>query len=796
MRAAAWILGLAVVAVFAIVRCGTSTRPDITSGEGAAADHAASSTAATTLREATRELVLAPAPQLDAAALIHVTAVLPSGRPAAAAIVRYQDSPNERRNRRDDAREDTEQLLAKVGRQAVTDDLGRVKIAPAAKTTLCIRCGEYYAEEFVAEGTTGLRIELQRDLCLRLQVLDDDGRPRERFAVSVTAEFQSRLDGYGWTNIDLAPTDRDGMTTLPHAQLAITLPGPDVVWWRMTLQCELDPPVSAAVSEAQFLAQRPVQLRVPTGGAIAAEIVNADGRAAWASAQLEDAVTGETRTCDLDAASTWFRQLPLGRRWVLSVESFGHEVRRTLDGPTRADEVVSTRIELPLHHIALRGRVVRPDGVPIPQAKLSFTGPHARFWHDGTETSRDGSLGDTIGDFSFGGVLPGDIAEIAGATLRIEREPYCLATTVALPTLHPGTNELGDIVVTVASDEVLLASVEIHAAGRNVTRFAHAYLCGRGQRHVNTVSSFTARRGDRIEFLGAPTDQALEIGCQVEGYLACTVPVARGEYAIIELREPSASLRLHVLWPRIPKGLCNAALIDAHGRQRGDSFASADGGHWPDLPPGRSTLRLLIDDRCVHELTVDLRAGENRWPNDGGAIDLRSCAQAFYLDIQAADGGDVEWTRWYALPRGVARVLEQLDSNELESSNGRWFVPRPDCAELAIVAGGLVPERIPAPTADTIVRLRRCTQLIVHPALDDEATTIVRVVEDGVRDPWLRALDGDHFHNEDSYHAADDPVELWCAPGTVVAVVVERGGVRGAAQRVEIGSVTKEVVAR
>src|SRR5262249_55231159 len=148
---------------------------------------------------------------------------------------------------------------------------------------------------------------------------------------------------------------------------------------------------------------------------------------------------------------------------------------QSLVGPTEPGQVVRTRLQLRWRRIAVHGRVLRADGIPVPQAEVAFVGEHAVFFHD-KEQTRDGSLGARVGDFDFLGALPADVDTVEGATLQIEREAWCAHCTVPIARLHAGDNDLGDVVVSAPAGQVLLATVAVRCGDRDVTASAHAYV--------------------------------------------------------------------------------------------------------------------------------------------------------------------------------------------------------------------------------------------------------------------------------------------------------------------------------
>lgn len=795
MRLSHWCLLLVVAAsLWLVVRHRESPPVARSTGGGEPATSPAVASGAAPARPLPREPVAVEREHAVGQHVVRVVASLPDGAPAAGAVVRYGAFPKHPFVVRK-AAEDREAYLATEGKNVVADGDGvaTLVLGEGAGAMLSLRCGEHYGEAAVDDDADEVRVALERDVPLPVQLLDSDGRPRQGFRIAANMHVTSRCDGDFERDVRLSPTDANGMTCVPHTQRSTAMPGPGVIAWRMVLRSESDPVVERTVTADEIGKGEPLVLRVPAGGQIAVDVLDADGKWLWASVWLEDATTGQRRDDD-GCEGNWFRQLPLGRRWTVVVHSFGHEVRRDVPGPTRVDEVVRQRIQLPLRRFSLRGRVVRPDGAPIPQAKVRLSAPPARCWHDETD-SRDGSIGDRIGDFDFGGVLPADVEAVAGASLHVERAPYCAPTTIALAPLHRGENDLGNVVVSVAPDEVLLASVEVRAGGRNVSSGAHAFVCGRGDSGINTVNSFDAAHDDRITFHGPPTTRELEIGCSCAGFLTKRVPVLLGQHVAVDL-EPAASLSVHLLLPPVPRALWTAELTDSQGSDHGSYYRTDDGFDWNTLEPGRYRLRLLVDGEPVHEVpSLDLAAGENACPPHG-AIDLTRSAQAFRVDIGTVDGGEVERPQCFVLAADRTPPPTDLAPWRMKANPPGWFVPRREPVDLVVTAEGFVPVSMPGPSADTAVLMTRCTTLRVRTAQGEGTNTIVRVVEDAVRDPWVRALDTGNLHNPREGEARDDPLELPCVPGTVVEVVVERSGVQGAPQRVVVGREPVEVTAR
>ena len=799
MRPSGWFALLLAAATIAWLLCRDDASAPVTdpaTRSTISEDEHPSASAQTTTESSHRTAVAREAGEEQGS--LRVLAQLPNGEPAAGAVVRFSEKAPERARRTQwdwHRAEDLERELTTSGREAIADSRG-IAIVPVSTQTLCVRSGDFYGEAEVGDGRTEVRVLLSLDITILVLVRDQQGRPREHFDVTANVLAESRIEGAIDSRWRLTTTDARGLASLPHAQLAVPLPGPDLLVWKMVLECDYGPELERTVTAAEFAAERPLVLEVPAGGSIAVEVQNPDDRSPWADVSIEDPQARLVVGGDPRDDAYWFQQLPLGRRWIATVESFGERVQREIDGPTQVDEVVRVRIDLPLLRILVRGRVVRPDGVPVPRASIRFAGAPVRFFRETTE-SRDGSLGDRVGDFAFHGAMPADVANVAGATLHVERESYCVPTTIVLPTLHAGENELGDVVVQLPPDEMRLASVEVRAGGRNISQEAWAFLQAAGDTQVNSVTSIRAVRDDRIEFLGPRTPSPLVIGASCDGFLSRRVPVRLGEHVVVEL-EPEARLAVRALLPPVPQRLCTAVLSELDANAGASRFFDGEGYSWDSLSPGRYRLRLFVDGRPVHEVAaIDLVRGANVWPPDGGAIDLRSRALAHHVDVRAEDDSEIERWRCYVLPVDRGTPPEEFDRGEFAMRLPQWFVVRSEPVELVVTAAGFVPKRVLAPTADTVVRLTPCTKVRVHAPAGENVRVGVVVVEDGVCDPWLRALDADNVHEEDSSLVAEDePAEFAFAPGTVVELSLEREGVTPTPRRVTVGNIPLEIVLR
>lgn len=244
--------------------------------------------------------------------------------------------------------------------------------------------------------------------------------------------------------------------------------------------------------------------------------------------------------------------------------------------------------------------------------------------------------------------------------------------------------------------------------------------------------------------------------------------------------------------PSVPRKLIVGALL-RDGDPEVGQLDSSNLISWRSIDPGSHRFCIEVDGvLCYQSPAIDVRAGDNVWPADGSALDLRERIRAFHLDIVAADGaGAIDDARVYCVPAHLQSLPE--DFQEMALTRPNWFVPRPRAVDLLVAATGFVPVRLQAPAADTVVPLQRLTTLVMHGPADPDAGVTVRIVTHGVTDPPLRALMAEE--EPDERHFGGPSTEEWqSAPGTVYEVTVHRNGNAGTPQRVVVGSTSPQVV--
>ncbi|MBM4063453.1 MAG: hypothetical protein FJ265_20485, partial [Planctomycetes bacterium] len=150
--------------------------------------------------------------------LIHLVAVLPDGQPAAGAEVLFWPPRSQAQRDRDEqateGMRDAELAVRGRGRGARTDQDGTAAIEIDEETPICVRHGDHLGEtSFDNEcgpGPLWCRVELQRDVALRVQVVDESGAPCVGNEVNCWTVARTLAFRGPTCILDLGCTDADG----------------------------------------------------------------------------------------------------------------------------------------------------------------------------------------------------------------------------------------------------------------------------------------------------------------------------------------------------------------------------------------------------------------------------------------------------------------------------------------------------------------------------------------------------------------------------------------------------------
>jgi hypothetical protein len=690
---------------------------------------------------------------------------------------------------------DLESSLRRTGRVVLTDEHGVAELHAAEDSTVCARLGDYYGELELSWNTAPFPvahcIEMQRDVTLQVQVLDASGAVCPGLDVEGRATHASRRRGEVAENVfTVGMTDARGIATLRHLQRAAELPGDDVIDWALDVACRGEhlASIRRRVDLGDLFAAAPVRLVIPAGGTVIVELVDADGRPCFDMPCLCDPTSNLVCT-PTDGGwrySHTFRNVPRGRTWTIGGKAGETMFAATVVGPVTAGEIVRTRVEVDQRRFSIVGRVRRADGIPLEGAAISAQAPGATNEHNKCYTNVEGRFG-------WETVLPATVAMLTGARVVVEHRSMAAPHTIAIAqALGQGKTDLGDLVVPVPAGETLLATVEVRCEGRPLTEQVDASLTTVEGRTTHLVPARRVLADGAFAFHGVPPSLPMQLSVLHPDYLdRGPMPVALGERVVVELAR-AAELWVSCVPPSVPDPMLCAKLFALDGS--GD--LSANGGPtqfaWWRARPGRYRLVVRAEPRLVHEEPViELHAGLNQWPADGSAIDLRGRAVAVFVPVAAADDRQpVPDLRRAVVPAGATEVSPDNPYPDVTD----WLVVPEQPMDLLIAAPGFVPQRLPHPTADQRVWLRRCTTLQFQPPAGEPRTVVVRIVEDAVRDAALRAFDASNRHETWDFETEPSPTEVAFAPGTVLELVVSSAGAAQPPMRITVGDASPQPV--
>lgn len=707
------------------------------------------------------------------------------GRPAAGAEVRYseQSIPLERRD-------DVERFLRAHGRSTTTDPDGRATVSVRYGSQVCVRSGEHFGllrcDELRVQSRFEQRIELQRDLTATVIARDTEGRPVSDLSLVATWE---RQEGWVPQRVPLAPTDADGVTVFPHAQIPFEL------WqeWRQSRAIVIAPEGftllehECRVTYAMLLAGDPIHLTVPVGGTLRVQVQDQFGQPVVTRLFLDE------RSDETDAAGlAVFPLVPLAAKWTLrwgasAKESVAVPAPCSLVvGPERPGQVVTHRVVVPAGHLRLRGTLRRSDGQPLAHPVLSTRLDRA---------PKPGRIVPFAAQIGFqhtgnGGfvckVEHPDAAESVDALLVVEDHSLADTWTHRIPAAKlakpdaAGFVDLGTLEIPVDVDSPPLLQVTVRTEnGATVRDDDVAVADAKGSR----LRLQRSRDGDTFTFRGHSDAAEFVVTVQGKGQLPSPrTRCRRGEAITVTLR-PAASLLVPVVWServRVQAEVVLTSLATGASEKRSDTGDGYVAFH--DLEPGAYRLSFLWQERVFHELPpIVLRAGDNVVPADGAPLDLRHAFPLVSVTFEPAVAQRNE--KLALVPTGATDVATTTPIRVATT-----FDARPEPHDLLVVSPGYVAQRLGNVRADLRVELQPLPPLQLS-VQDPRGQPVVRlaIVRDGIADPVLRAFDDDNEHGPLELGIAD-PVTVHYAPGTELDCTIVRGGTAGPPQRVVVGS--------
>jgi hypothetical protein len=311
-----------------------------------------------------------------------------SGEPVANALVTWFEENEDFQERvLPEAQLEVERI--EHGRTVATDAKGRTKVA---RSSLIVASadGRYAARRWSRATESPMKFTLKRARRLDVVVVDEEKRPVAGAPLSLSGQAGSVGPAYSW---QLA-TGPDGKASFAPLDLFLgfELRAPHELHLRVDAPLGESADEFARVLDDRKLPQEPVTFTLPPTGTLVVDVVDEKGApvtsdhyltietllAGTPDAAFDDATksgSGNEWFCYDDRSHYELHGVALGRR-IRIKESDCFGVNRptvTVDGPTKAGEVVNARIVVvPPKAIEIVAIVVGPDGKPTADANFTI----------------------------------------------------------------------------------------------------------------------------------------------------------------------------------------------------------------------------------------------------------------------------------------------------------------------------------------------------------------------------------------------------------------------------------------
>lgn len=689
--------------------------------------------------------------------------------------------------------QDDEVVVQRRGRAAVVDPDGRAHLRVWAEGVVCARAGEHFASARIDEADVHrlLRLVLQRDVQIEVQVVDERGTPRADVAMTLVGRFLRRAGGLGaLERVSLAPTDSEGRTRFAHLQKRLPMPGPDVLDWSCALvgSERVAQMLERAVTVEELLAGRPIRCVVPSGGVVEVSVVDERGAGLLEELQLQlvdDVTQDRFRAGDRRPSSVRFLDVPLAHRWRLEVQRAGrtlHDV--AFVGPTQAGEVVPVSVVLPYRRLVLRMVVECENGEVAHGATATVLGEIAGGRRDGIQWGCDPvqvRSGEQVASELWLG--PGE--RLVRVRIVFQHPSLSDGVQVQVPLPIDADADLGRFVLPLPQAREELLRVRVLLGGAVVTADARLDLDGKqhGSWSSNVYES-VLEDGYRV-LRGLSSPNGFRLVVRHPRALPSTQVVRTGDVLDVELT-PGAELLVPVRATRLPGSLLRAHLVG--GGEPIEGYSYGDGSlTWSTVPLGSYSLSVRFDEReIVRRELPPLVAGRNVWPSWDEPIDLDRLARVVRLHVRSVDGSTPEnWSR-FVLPRGAV----VLPGDWLRGQDPSWLLIDDSPSDLVVWAHGHLPVRLPMPTEDVEIVLRPATKLVVHAAGGVAVQFSLEVIRPGLTDPLLHTVVEQTADRPAGFELdAGTTQEFEFAPGTELVLRVRQDNGTPREQKVVVGAV-------
>ncbi len=747
---------------------------------------------------------------VKAAASVRVEVVTSSGQPAVGATVRYW--PPAMADHREHARlialhgNDAEAALLAHGQVAIADRAGVVEILPAPGSDVCARLAEDYGQIDLWDHNEllggSLRIQLMGDVRLEVEIVDRDGRAVPDRMITVAGTFLSQLSGVNEVSESYGPSDVDGKVVVSHLLWRLDIMGKVFdggleVYGRRQEGRGWDTPsiriASQRVAHDELHGVVKVRLVEPVGGAIEVRVVDAAGKAVEEAVRLERA-DGSLYQLDPTAydGKCIFAGVPLGRSWRAIASFAGDDYVGDVRGPVAAGERVSLDVRVPARYWRFTARMVNADGQVLARQPLLFAPVEPHPFLDWSKGSRYVMDTDAEGRFAFHAWVPEAMDTLPGLSLKMHVDGSFKGVCCIDRVLSYQDSDLGDLVASQVGPEQLIAAVTFTSGGAPLSG-ASVTLTQESEFGRHAVKATPQVRGNVVELRGRLAHHSrLSAVCACAGYLAKEVELLPGARVSVDLQR-AESLRVRLACADLPMdgvGVELRSLDGGKGLRRRDVHPEQQVCEWSGQLSGSYMLRVDVHGTLLHEEPVVVHDGQNFWPSKHERFDLAGRVQGIYVFARSAATQQHVDVECLLVPRACTELPD--DGEGVET----WFPLRDTRPDLLVRAWGYTPVRVPSPTKNLSLQLQPLTTLKLQQPATPYDLFRVRIIEDGLRDPVLRAYAEQTIHDEEFEFDiwTDGTVQQDFIPGTVLELTPIRNNTPAPKIQVTIGTTSPQTV--
>ncbi len=350
---------------------------------------------------------------------------------------------------------DPEEQATRYGWTTTSNAKGIARVHLSESTQVLARHEQEYGRIEIGKKMLpprdGYRVEIEPDFAVRVQVLDQAGRPAPGVPIGVAIHDKDGKFQYVWNwGASAITRGPEAIATIAHVQLWQRDERKDVAQWRIRLMLPgfEDEGVPIDLKEPPV---EPIVVRLPACGKVRARVEilgellipenpltlhDSNGQRGWNGGR-----SNLERNADADGWAR-FPYVPLGAQYSIYASVLGNSLSKAFAGPVTADAEISVVLAPTDEHILLTGRLLNEQRVPLGAQKFQFqiNGPQLGSRME-LETNGEGNFRALIGRSR-----KNNRADMISAEVRREGERP-LSARLAGRELRPGTEQLGDFVL-------------------------------------------------------------------------------------------------------------------------------------------------------------------------------------------------------------------------------------------------------------------------------------------------------------------------------------------------------------